>query len=68
MKDFFVMIGHRIRKLIATILSIPFLMLLIAVYVQMDNIYIFAIIITMLTKRQIDKIKGLGYFGKDKEQ
>ena len=67
MKNFFIMIGKRIKKLIATILSVPFLLLLIGVYANMDSTFLFALMVLMMTKRQIDKIKGLGYFGKDKE-
>lgn len=66
MKNFFLMIGSRIKKLIATILSVPFMLLMITIYAEFPKELIFTIVITLLTKRQIDKIRGLGYFGKDK--
>jgi hypothetical protein len=66
MKDFFIMIGLRIKKLIATLLSIPFLLLLLLIYVNADTTIISIFAFVLLTKRQIDKIKRLGYFGKDK--
>jgi len=64
MKDFFIMIGQRIKKLIATILSVPFLLLLIAVYVEIDGALIFALMLTMISKRLIEKIKGVGFWKK----
>ena len=62
MKSFFIMIGQRIKKLIATILSVPFMLLLIAVYANMDSTFIFALIVGMLSKRTIEKIKGVGFW------
>ncbi len=62
MKSFFIMIGWRIKKLIATILSGPFLLLLIAVYANMDSTFIFALMVGMLSKRTIEKIKGVGFW------
>ncbi len=64
MKDFFIMIGQRIKKLIATILSVPFMLLLVAVYVNMDGTFIFALMLTMISKRLIEKIKGVGFWKK----
>lgn len=64
MKNFFIMIGQRIKKLIATILSVPFLLLLIAVYAEIDSTLIFALMLTMISKRLIEKIKGVGFWKK----
>ena len=45
MKEFIKMICSRLKKLIATMLSVPFMLLMIAVYVQLDTYFIFALIL-----------------------
>ncbi len=62
MKKFFIMLGERIKKIIATILSVPFMLLIIAIYVGMNSTFIFALMICMLTKRSIEKIKSVGFW------
>jgi len=64
MKDFFKMISSRIKKLVATVLSVPFMLLLIAVYANIDGTLIFALMLTMISKRLVEKIKGVGFWQK----
>jgi hypothetical protein len=64
MNNFFAVTWTRIKKIWYSVLSVPAILLIISIAINMDDIYKFAFAVCLLTKRQIDKILGLGFWKK----
>ena len=64
MKSFLKTTWERIKKIWYTLLSVPFVLLLLSMYAELPKEFIMVFMILLLTKRQIDKIKGLGFWQK----